>query len=127
MGGKIMKPQIDEIEKYKNEYDIIPVFDELLSDFTTPMNVLRNIKEISDKFYLLESVDNSHFGRYSYLGYDPILTISCKDNIVCENEIQQMFADVLICQQLALEIALKLKRNVDHPRGLHKVVVDKNV
>ena len=81
-----MKPQIDEIEKYKNEYDIIPVFEELLSDFTTPMNVLRNIKEISDKFYLLESVDNSHFGRYSYLGYDPILTISCKDNIVCENE-----------------------------------------
>lgn len=46
-------------------------------------------------------------------------------NVECENEIQQMFADVLICQQLALEIALKLKRNVDHPRGLHKVVIDK--
>ena len=44
--------------------------------------------------------------------------------IECENEIQQMFADVLICQQLALEIALKLKRNVDHPKGLHKVVKD---
>lgn len=48
-------------------------------------------------------------------------------NIVSDNEIQQMFADVLICQQLALEIALKLKRNVDHPKGLHKVVVDKNI
>ena len=69
--------------------------------------------------------------------YNPKLVIigPCSDeikpddniNIVCENEIQQMFADVLICQQLALEIALKLKRNVDHPRGLHKVVVDKNV
>jgi len=45
-------------------------------------------------------------------------------NIECENEIQQMFADVLVCQQLALEIALKLRRNVDHPRGLHKVVKD---
>lgn len=45
-------------------------------------------------------------------------------NIECENEIQQMFADVLVCQQLALEIALKLKRNVDHPKGLHKVVKD---
>ncbi len=43
-------------------------------------------------------------------------------NIECENEIQQMFANVLICQQIALEIALNLKRNVDHPRGLHKVV-----
>ena len=45
--------------------------------------------------------------------------------VECENEIQQMFADVVICQQLALEIALKLKRNVDNPRGLQKVVKDK--
>jgi len=45
-------------------------------------------------------------------------------NIECENEIQQMFANVLICQQLALEIALKLKRNVDNPKGLHKIVKD---
>jgi len=44
--------------------------------------------------------------------------------IECENEIQQMFANVLICQQLALEVALKLKRNVDHPKGLQKVVKD---
>lgn len=48
----------------------------------------------------------------------------CNLNIVCENEIQQMFANILICQQLALEIALKLKRNVDNPKGLHKVVLD---
>ena len=47
--------------------------------------------------------------------------------VECENEIQQMFANVVICQQLALEIALGLKRNVDHPKGLHKVVVDKNI
>ena len=46
-------------------------------------------------------------------------------NISCENEVQQLFANVLIIQQLALEIALKLKRNVDHPKGLQKVVKDK--
>ena len=55
------------------------------------------------------------------------LKVDFNINILCENEIQQMFANVLICQQLALDIALKLKRNVDHPRGLHKVVVDKNI
>ena len=48
-------------------------------------------------------------------------------HIECENEIQQMFADVLICQQIALEVALKLRRNVDHPKGLHKVVKDNNI
>lgn len=48
-------------------------------------------------------------------------------HIECENEIQQMFADVIICQQIALEVALKLGRNVDHPKGLHKVVKDNNI
>ncbi len=69
--------------------------------------------------------------------YKPqIVIIGCSDkeipsngniNVECENEIQQMFANVIICQQIALEIALKLNRNVDHPKGLHKVVVDKNI
>ena len=46
-------------------------------------------------------------------------------NIECENEIQQLFANVVILQLLALETALELKRNVDSPKGLHKVVVEK--
>jgi len=45
-------------------------------------------------------------------------------NVECENEIQQLFANVVILQLLALETALKLNRNVDNPKGLHKVVVD---
>ena len=47
--------------------------------------------------------------------------------VECQNEIQQLFANVLISQLIALETALKLKRNVDHPKGLHKVVVDKSI
>ena len=42
----------------------------------------------------------------------------------CDNVIQRLFANVVILQLLALETALKLKRNVDNPKGLHKVVVD---
>ena len=48
-------------------------------------------------------------------------------NVECENEIQQLFANVVILQLIALETALKLKRNVDSPKGLHKVVVDKSI
>lgn len=47
--------------------------------------------------------------------------------VVCENEIQQLFANVIILQLLALETALSLNRNVDSPKGLHKVVVEKNI
>jgi glucosamine--fructose-6-phosphate aminotransferase (isomerizing) len=48
-------------------------------------------------------------------------------NVQCENEIQQLFANVVISQLIALETALILGRNVDHPKGLHKVVVDKAI
>ena len=71
-----MKPELNDLKKYSN-YDLVCVYDELLSDFTTPMNVLRNVKEISDTYYLLESVDPSKFSRYSYIGFNPIHKISC--------------------------------------------------
>ena len=76
-----MKPSLEELKNYLN-YDLVVVYDEILSDFTTPLNILRNVMEISDKFYLLESVDASKFSRYSYIGYNPIQRISCKDNLV---------------------------------------------
>ena len=47
--------------------------------------------------------------------------------VECQNEIQQLFANVVISQLIALETALSLGRNVDHPKGLHKVVVDKAI
>ncbi len=43
-------------------------------------------------------------------------------NINCECNIVKSFSLVIICQLLALEIAKKLKRNVDKPHGLNKVV-----
>ena len=77
-----MEPKLNELKKY-SDYDLVPVYEEILSDYATPLNVLRNIKEISNQFYLLESVDPSKFSRYSYLGYNPIHKLSCKDNRVC--------------------------------------------
>lgn len=48
-------------------------------------------------------------------------------DVECENEIQKLFSNVVILQILALEIAQKLKRNVDSPKGLHKVVIDNKI
>ena len=69
--------------------------------------------------------------------YNPKLAIiGCSNNniipdfhidVECENEIQQLFSNVVILQLIALETALKLKRNVDSPKGLHKIVVEKNI
>ena len=68
--------------------------------------------------------------------YNPIITVigngdekikpNYHINVECDNEILQLFANVVILQQIALETAKKLKRNVDNPKGLHKVVKDKS-
>ena len=44
-----MEPKLNELKKY-SDYDLVPVYEEILSDYATPLNVLRNIKEISNQF-----------------------------------------------------------------------------
>ncbi len=71
---------IDELKRIKAEgkYDIAPVSLEILSDMRTPIQVLRILKNVSEHCYLLESAkENDNFGRYTFLGFDPRLEITC--------------------------------------------------
>lgn len=63
------------------EYKILPVSCEILSDISTPIEALRKLKAISSHCYLLESVaDKEKWGRYTFLGFDPKLEITCTGN-----------------------------------------------
>ena len=64
----------------KDEYKIMPVSTELLSDFITPIEVLRKLKNVSKHCYMLESASSDmKWGRYTFLGFDPKLCITCID------------------------------------------------
>lgn len=74
---------VEEIKAYASEYKIVPLSRTMFADMTTPVEVLRILKHISSRCYLLESMeDNQRWGRYTFLGYDPQLEILCKDNVV---------------------------------------------
>ena len=73
---------LEELKKFKKSgnYDIAPVSTQMLSDMRTPIQVLRILKKASDHCYLLESAgDNDNWGRYTFLGYDPGIEITCLD------------------------------------------------
>ena len=75
-------PHYDDIEKLRltGEYDIVPVSGELLADFITPIEALRILKNTSEHCYLLESAQASEkWGRYTFLGFEPRLEITCLD------------------------------------------------
>ena len=71
-----------ELEKLKEnkEYTLAPVSMEILSDFITPIEAMRILKAASTHAYLLESAKaNENWGRYTFLGFEPELSISCID------------------------------------------------
>ena len=62
------------------KYDILPVSCEMLSDICTPIEALRILKNVSRHCYILESVaGNEKWGRYTFLGFDPKMEITCRD------------------------------------------------
>ena len=64
-------------------YRKIPVSRELLSDFTTPIQALRILRARSGHCFLLESAaDSGGWGRYSFLGFDPTLEVTCTDGLL---------------------------------------------
>lgn len=76
-------PTSQEIEALAREYNIIPICKEIYADVITPITLLRKISEFSKRYYLLESIEGGEkWGRYSFLGYNPIVHVTCKNNIV---------------------------------------------
>ena len=61
-------------------YRVLPVSCEILSDFTTPIETMKILKNVSTHCYMLESAQaNETWGRYTFLGFDPKLEITCMD------------------------------------------------
>lgn len=93
-------PGLDEAKRLLafGNYRIIPVCRELYSDRITPMELMRILKNISKHCYMLESVErNQKWGRYTFLGYDPILEVTCHNH------------------KLRIRSAMTLEREVEHP------------
>lgn len=79
----MIKPSYDEIMELAKSYNTIPVCKEILADVITPITLLRRIAASKKRFFLLESIEGGEkWGRYSFIGYDPIMRVSCKNAVV---------------------------------------------
>jgi len=62
------------------KYNVLPVSCEILSDFTTPIETMRILKNVSTHCYMLESAAaDEKWGRYTFLGFEPKMEITCID------------------------------------------------
>ncbi|MGN1346869.1 MAG: anthranilate synthase component I family protein [Eubacteriales bacterium] len=75
-------PSLEEVRAIaaSGEYNVLPVSCEILSDICTPIEAMKILKNVSTHCYMLESVaDREKWGRYTFLGFDPKLEITCVD------------------------------------------------
>ena len=70
-------PSQDEFERLTAEFDVVPVWIEILADLNTPLDGLRRISaHWTEHSFLLESVEGGErWGRYSILGGDVHATV----------------------------------------------------
>ncbi len=77
-----IQPSFAEVREIAatGRYNVLPVSLEILSDFTTPVEAMKILKNVSAHCYMLESAQaNETWGRYSFLGFDPKMEITCVD------------------------------------------------
>ena len=85
--GPMVRPEYSEIVRLAKEFDVVPVCREIYADITTPIALLRTISRSSRRYFLLESIEGGEkWGRYSFLGFDPIARITCKDGEITIEE-----------------------------------------
>lgn len=77
-----IKPELEEVKRIAatGEYKVLPVSCEILSDICTTIEAMKILKKVSSHCYMLESVaEQEKWGRYTFLGYDPKMEITCTD------------------------------------------------
>lgn len=75
-----IKPELQEIKRIAatGNYNVLPVSCEILSDICTPIGAMKILKNKSTHCYMLESAwQDEKWGRYTFLGFDPKLEITC--------------------------------------------------
>lgn len=71
---------LEQVKAYAGCYKAVPVAKECLADMLTPLAFLDNVRRSSRSYFLLESIEGGeHWGRYSFIGYDPVLRLKITD------------------------------------------------
>ena len=77
-GEKDKMKSLEEIRELAKGYSVIPISEEIMADVRTPIQVIHMLRKKSRHCFLLESVEKQkRWGRYTFIGFDPKLEVTC--------------------------------------------------
>lgn len=103
------RPSLSEAREMAADYKMIPVSREIYSDVRTPIEVLKILKNVSRHCFMLESLESTErWGRYTFLGFDPKLELTCLNGVININS------------------GTKITVEAAHPRACIQQIIDEN-
>lgn len=108
------KPTLEQVQQLATGYDLVPIQEEIFADMVTPIQLLRKIAASKKNYYLLESIEGGEkWGRYSFLGYDPIMRVSCRED---EVKIQKKQGTEIVKTRDSLQVIRDILKEYKAPK-----------
>ncbi|NVM57970.1 MAG: anthranilate synthase component I [Desulfobacterales bacterium] len=87
-----MYPTKDDFMKMVGTSNLIPVYREIVADTETPISIFKKLDPAPCSFLLESVAGGERWGRYSFMGFQPLLIFKSKDtrvSIQAGNELQE--------------------------------------
>ncbi len=71
------KPDLETFRNLAREAGLVPVYREIVADLDTPLTIFAKVAGDDSHAFLFESLEGGEkWGRYSFIGFDPLLTFT---------------------------------------------------
>jgi len=71
------QPDLETFKNLAGEAGLVPVYREIVADLDTPLTIFAKVAAKDSHAFLFESLEGGEkWGRYSFIGFDPLLTFS---------------------------------------------------
>jgi anthranilate synthase component 1 len=71
------KPDLETFSNLAEEAKLVPVYREIVADLDTPLTIFAKVASQDSHAFLFESLEGGEkWGRYSFIGFDPLLTFT---------------------------------------------------
>lgn len=79
----MIKPDLSDFMELAGTAGLVPISRDIIADLDTPLTIFRKVAEGKKHAFLLESLQGGEkWGRYSFIGFDPVATFESKGNRV---------------------------------------------
>lgn len=103
----MFRPSLQEFEHLAIDAGLVPIYREIVADLDTPLTIFAKVAGGESHAFLFESLEGGEkWGRYSFIGFDPIVTFASRGTritITREGAVEEQQGDPLAALQHLLK------------------------